>query len=227
MNEDPERVRAQCNRCGGDKNQIVLHVHRDEWNENLGSQQEAGSIHHGYDDYRLLKCAGCDSISLRHESWCNDWGCEPNIARYPPALSRKLPDWLNCENSLRFIFDETFVPRLLRQIYKAYHSQSYALAAMGIRALVEQTMIDKIGDKGSFMANLKGFEAAGNLSSVQREFLETTLELGHAAIHRGYEPTAEDVRRSLDITEPILETVYIHEGHAIHLRKSVPSRKKS
>lgn len=222
---DIDTIKAHCNRCGGEKNQFVLHAHRDEWHENIGSEEHPGPIHHGFDDYRLMKCGGCDSISLRHESWCNDWGCDPCLSYYPPARSRRLPQWIEGMDGLRFVFKHTFVPRLLRQIYTAYHSQSYALAAMGIRALVEQTMIDKIGDKGNFGTNLKEFEAAGYLSAVQRKFLETTLELGHAAIHRGYEPTTEDIRRSLDITEPILETVYIHEGHAEHLQKSVPSRK--
>ncbi|MGJ8678401.1 MAG: DUF4145 domain-containing protein [Akkermansiaceae bacterium] len=220
-------IKVHCNRCSGEKNHKTLHTERDDWSEDIGIPEAPGPIMHGFDDYKLVRCCGCDSISLRHESWCNDWGCDSAITSYPPERSRKLPKWLEGTAGIRFVLSETFVPKLLRQIYSAYHSKSYALAAMGIRALVEQVMVDKVTDKGSFVTNLKNFQEAGYLSKVQREFLEATLELGHAAIHRGYEPTEEDIRRSLDMTEPILETVYIHEGHASHLEKSVPKRKKA
>lgn len=224
MSTEIATIRSHCNRCGGEKNQSVLHSVRDDWSENIGTPEEPGPIQRGFEDYKLLRCRGCDSVSLRHESWSNDYGPESYISYYPSARSRNLPEWIEGEYGLRFILSQTFVPNLLRQIYSAYHAGSYALAAMGIRALVEQVMIDKVGDNGTFIANLSKFHDAGYLSSAQRNFLEVTLELGHAAIHRGYEPTAEDIRRSLDMTEPILETVYIHEGHAEHLQKSVPKR---
>jgi hypothetical protein len=220
-----DTIKAHCNRCGGENNQAVLHQLQDEWNQNLGTPEAPGPIQHGFDNYAVLRCRGCDSVSFRHESWCNDYGDEVFVSFYPPTRRRDLPQWVNGMDSLRFSMSQTFVPSLLGQIYSAFHAGSFAIAAMGIRALVEQMIIDKVGDKGSFGANLDAFAQAGYLSKVQRASLEATLELGHAAIHRGYEPSADDVRRALDISEPLLETVYIHEGHAEQLEKTVPKRK--
>jgi hypothetical protein len=222
-----QTIRSNCNICSGEKNQLILHHEIDESNEDIGTKEAPGPMIRFCDDYKLLRCCGCDSVSLRHEAFCSDSGEDPHVTSYPSARSRRLPQWIEGLAGVRFILSQTFVPSLLRQIYSAYHSRGYALAAMGIRALVEQVMIDKVGDNGGFNVNLKKFEEAGYISKVQRDFLGTTLELGHAAIHRGYEPKEEDIRRSLDMTEPILETIYIHEGHAHQLEKSIPKRNKN
>ena len=143
MTGEADTIKAHCNRCGGEKNHRVLHHQRDEWREDMGTPEEPGPIQRGFEDYNLLRCCGCDSVSLRHESWCNDYGDESAVSYYPPARSRRLPQWIGGMDGLRFIMSQTFVPKLLRQIYSAYHSRSYALAAMGIRALVEQVLKER------------------------------------------------------------------------------------
>jgi hypothetical protein len=71
---------------------------------------------------------------------------------------------------------------------------------------------------------LDQFEKVGYLSERQRTVLDTILEAGHASIHRGWEPTEDDIRTLLDITESVIENVYFHEARAAHLEKAVPKR---
>ncbi|WP_375166584.1 DUF4145 domain-containing protein [Bradyrhizobium sp. USDA 4532] len=59
---------------------------------------------------------------------------------------------------------------------------------MGIRSALEQIMIFKIGDKGSFNKNLDAFQQGGFISALQREAMRATLDVGDAAMHR-------DIRR--------------------------------
>ena len=99
------------------------------------------------------------------------------------------------------------------------------LAAMGVRAAIESILIDTVGDQGSFTKNLKAFEAKGLVSGVQRERLETILDAGHATIHRMYRPRASDLIILIDITEHIIESVYLHEGKVSALKKRIPARK--
>ena len=213
-----------CNACMLKTNHELIYTQKNKWSEDVDDAENCPPFH-GWDEYSFVRCLGCDSFRFIHEAW--DAGCDlPYTNYYPSTISRPLPKWLNGESGLRFVLSQTFVPTLLRQIYRAYHAQSYALAAMGIRSIIEQMMIDIVSDKGSFEKNLSNFQQQGYISLKQKEFLQKTIELGHAAIHRGHQPTAEDIRRSLDITEPILETVYVHEGHADHLGQSTPRRKK-
>jgi hypothetical protein len=50
--------------------------------------------------------------------------------------------------------DDAALGSLLHEIYQAVHGGQYRLAAMGIRALLEQIMVSKVGDLGSFEKQL-------------------------------------------------------------------------
>jgi hypothetical protein len=106
----------------------------------------------------------------------------------------------------------------------AVQNDSRRLAAMGIRAALESVMIEKVGDRGNFKANMIAFQEAGYLSLRQAISLESILEAGHATIHRGWEPTNDDITTLLDITESIIESVYLHENRVRALDKNVPKR---
>ena len=76
---------------------------------------------------------------------------------------------------------------------------------MGIRAALENVMVNKVDDTGIFNTNMDAFQAAGYLSVRQKFNLETILEAGHATIHRGWVPTDDDIITLLDISESIIE----------------------
>jgi hypothetical protein len=81
---------------------------------------------------------------------------------------------------------------LTTEIYVAVEHRLYTLAAMGIRATFENLMKEKVGDR-PFKALVNEFQKAGYLSPRQALSLDVIIEAGHAAIHRGWNPTDEDV----------------------------------
>jgi hypothetical protein len=98
---------------------------------------------------------------------------------------------------------------------------------MGIRALLESLMIKKVGDKGTFATNLDAFVSAGHVSRGQKEMFESTLELGHAAMHRGFVPTAAVPVACLDATEHVVQSLSVFPTQSAELRKAIPKRKKT
>ena len=96
---------------------------------------------------------------------------------------------------------------LMTEIYVAVEHRLYTLAAMGIRATLENVMKEKVGDR-PFKALVNEFQKAGYLSTRQALGLDVIIEAGHAAIHRGWKPTDEDVSTLLNITETLIELVY-------------------
>ena len=216
---------AHCNKCLNETNHHIVFTHSDDWSEALEESTKNDEITiYGKCVYELLKCCGCDTKRILFTSWFSehtdlDGRSIPTLTYYPPIVNRKMPDWL--ANRV-FADGDHFVARLLRQIYDASTTGCYALAAMGIRALLEQTMIDKIADQGSFKKNLDKFQSAGYVGTNQRQTLETTLELGHAAIHRNFNPSGDDIRVALEITEGILSSVYVQDGEARALKGRIP-----
>lgn len=52
------------------------------------------------------------------------------------------------------------------------------------------------------------------------------LEAGHAATHRGWEPQENDIKTILEITEHLIEDIYIHHDSASKLEKVLPRRQR-
>lgn len=169
--------------------------------------------------YDLLECAGCKDISLRMVLKHID--DTKSVHYFPSPASRKVPDWLSVGYVARPLGS------LLHEIYQATRGGQLRLAIMGIRALIEQVMVQKVGDKGSFLKNLDAFQQAGYVSLVQRDALNDILDAGHAAIHRAYQPKAKDIQIALDITEGVLAAIYVHADAAKEVSERVPARRKT
>ena len=214
------RLTAHCNRCGGDTNHTSLKVVDDPWDQDIG---------HGYSicgssTHNLLKCAGCGEIKLRVTSWFSE---ETDIegapivkeAFYPPAISRPKPRWFNMLDS------EWHITKLLNEVYTATYNDAKSLASMGLRAVIEAVMIDKVGDNNSFARNLEKFQSQGYVSRIQKESLIAALELGHASIHRGYEPSNDQLDTAIDIVEGLIHQLYLLPRDVEHAKNKIPGRK--
>jgi hypothetical protein len=113
---------------------------------------------------------------------------------------------------------------LLEEIYTATQNNLPRLALMGVRALLEQVMILKVGDHGVFRENLKKFQEVGYASTIQFDALDRILDAGHAVIHRMYAPEQSDLDTALDVMEGILAAIYVHDRKVQDLE--IPERFK-
>jgi len=111
---------------------------------------------------------------------------------------------------------------LLEEIYIATQNDCPRLAIMGVRAVLEQVMIVKVGDQGTFGGNLKAFADAGYVSVVQYDTLKVILDAGHAVTHRGFSPKKEHLNAALDVMEGILAALYVHDEDVKRLE--IPNR---
>ncbi len=222
-----EVVKAHCNKCLGWKNLQVVHREQTSWSEDLDDQQ--GVSIYGGDTWTLLKCLGCDEVRLQHTSWFSedtDPDGQPAIHTewFPPSITRQMPIWRRQVFPFSVKLQE--LNGLTGEIYGALSIGAHRVAAMGIRALVERVMVDLVGDKGTFQSTTKAFFAAGFVAPFQQEMFENTLvEAGHAAMHRGFEPTAETVNTLLDIVEGVMNTIYYQPMLAAEAQKTIPGRR--
>jgi hypothetical protein len=194
--------------------------------------------------HKLLSCRGCETVCMIHKQFgTHDDEILEEIEHlpdeelenapsprgtfvrvYPSRVSRKEPDWLEWLEMLGNT-DEWKLVALLREIYAAVDGGQHRLAAMGIRALLEQVMITKIGNIGGFDKKLDLFQEAGFISSVQRDAMRTTLDVGDAAMHRAFVPESATLNICLDIVEGVMSVIYSHRREAEKVKKAVPPRK--
>jgi len=220
-----EIIKAYCNKCCGERRHEVLHSEERTWEDEVDPYVSIN----GGNIYDMIKCCGCENVALRHRSWFSedmDEQGQPvvNTMYYPPATFRQEPRWI-FQLMLVLPIDNNFVADLLKEIYVALRNDSCRLAVMGIRALLEQVMIDKVGDQGSFKQNLNKFEKEGFVSKSQREVLEPVLDAGHATMHRAFKPSRSDLVSLMDVTENIIESIYINQERVREIKKKIPPRK--
>lgn len=191
---------------------------------NVLSEVDRSDPEEGIDTYYLIECAGCGAVSMAN---IYNYGGDQDEARYYPSpISRREPDWVW---KLSFFAgrDEGKLGSLLTEIYQAVRGKQYRLAVMGIRAFLEQLMIIKTGDQGSFDKNLDAFTKEGYISKIQRSAMSDILDSGHAVIHRMHLPTEEDLNIALEIMESITAAIYFHGGAAKEAAARVPPRTKA
>ena len=95
---------------------------------------------------------------------------------------------------------------------------------MGIRAALESVMRDKVGDKENFRKYIEAFRECGYLTLRDEGMVNTVIEAGHAASHRGWNPTSENILTALEILDALIVKIYHHEPRAERLEREVPPR---
>ena len=219
-------TKSFCNECVGERNHTILHA------ETQSGSDEAQDYHWTI-KYETLKCLGCDTILLRRTGTDSDSSSEQSVDLFPPTVFRRKPEWLSELSGLfPFDTDKKFLPDLIHELYICIQNDCRRSAAMAVRALLEQVMIDKVGDQKTFKDNIAAFQAKGFILPPQREFLETAIEAGNATIHRAFKPSRQDLIALVDIAENVVKSVYIN-GHRAKkradelkaLKKRIPPRK--
>lgn len=170
------KITAPCSRCLTRTFQVVLHSEdrKDAWDDD--------------EKYEVLECSGCGRVSFARRLLMFDHDEDKQIEEvdyFPAPVSRGLPAWV-----MKLPAD---LEDLVLEIYQVVWSGQHRLALMGIRALLEQVMVSKVGDQGRFARNLDAFFEEGFISRVQRDAMSAILDAGHASIHRMYKPTEEDL----------------------------------
>lgn len=114
---------------------------------------------------------------------------------------------------------------LMLEVHAASAAGLHALAAMGIRAVVDVVCKDQLGgDAGSFAAKIKALRDAGHMTEVQHTALLAVVDAGHAAAHRGFIPDPGSVRAMMGALGHLLQSLYVLQDLAIDLGRVTPRR---
>jgi hypothetical protein len=173
----------------------------------------------------LIECCGCGRIST---AWQRRWfdGSDVDNDFYPAPITRRQPLWVLGLVIGRHGKDKQAIGGILAEVYQAVANGRRRLAAMGIRAALEQVMIATVGDLRTFDEKLDAFQNEGYISLVQRDAMRATLDVGDATMHRGHLPSEKDLNLALEIVEGVFAPIFAHKDKAQKLGDAVPPRKR-
>jgi hypothetical protein len=184
-----------------------------------------------FDDYQIIMCRGCDTISFRQISWFSeDWNPYHNGETYYQYPERKL------KKSLEIQRLPSEVDSLYHEVIDAYNVGAYTLAAGGLRALIEAVCSTKGIKKGNVpneksdgsiefkrKTNLEGkifgLQESGYISIKQIDVLHELRFLGNVALHEIKKPAQDQIEVAFKIIESLLENIFGMEHKSKMLKK--------
>jgi hypothetical protein len=114
---------------------------------------------------------------------------------------------------------------LFFEVISAWDRGLFILALSGVRTLIDRYIVKKIGDIGNFQAKLSRMLDNKHINQKQFELLNTVIEAGNAAGHRGFKPEKEMLTSLLMVVEDIMSLEY-KTLKFDEYKKSIPPRAK-
>ena len=193
------------------------------------------------DNYQIIKCQGCESISFRHRSWFSeydDYDCDGStVWLYPKRSERTLPfkDFRNVPTKIRRIYGETI---------ECFNNEYFTLCAAGLRAIVEGICAEqgiknglveeeqkdgskKIVRRKNLRGKISGLYEKRILTKNNSEILHEHRFLGNEAVHELSQPSIDELNLAIEIIEHTIDSLYEIPKKAIELQKIKAKRKKT
>lgn len=214
--ESGKTVKISCNSCSQSTNHKVLHNHKISATQDLNAH---GAMIDWCDNYQILKCDGCETVTFRHQSWFSedydyeDNECLPREIFYPKRNTESIQhqDYSNVPPSLDVLYRETV---------DSFNNGSYILTSAGLRALVEGICAElKIADgpvannnkivrKRNLEGKINGLHETSILTQKSAAALHEHRFLGNEALHELSQPSTKELRLAIEIIDHTLKTVF-------------------
>ncbi len=199
-----EKRRIYCNSCKNGTWHEVMASHIQEREDDLWGYAQRF-------DAEILRCCGCELLSFRlvkHPFAFQDKKDKPDEEIYPEREFNK--------RQRRFFWH---LPKAVHTLYNetvaAHDSELHLLSTVGLRALIEAIVADKLA-KTQYGKSLDSkIDALAPL--FEPEVINTLHDfskMGNRAIHDHIAPDRLDVHRALYVVEGIMEYFYSIADHA-------------
>jgi hypothetical protein len=222
-----EIVYTHCNNCGKKMNHQILKNYCERGTVTLDSEPDLkyGTRYYTEDfsnDYQIIKCSGCDTVSYRstecsfeHQEFENNG---PREERFPPLEKR---------TRKKFKYMPAILIKIYQEVIVSYNNDNFILCASGIRAILEGICKDKGTNVKHLNLNkkIKRMVEKGFVSQHHESILHKLRFLGNEVLHELQKPTLEEINAALDIIEHIAEDLYEIPGKAEILKQRTPVKR--
>ena len=165
-----------------------------------------------YDDYEISVCQGCGSVSFVHQSRFSgdmDWDpitgetfLIPTVNVYPPRLEgfNKIEQTVTFPPKLKQVYSET---------YTAIATESWIMAAVGMRTIIELICIDKLISGSNLEQKINKLQSQAFVSKDITDLLHGVRFLGNDAVHKIDIPKREELNSAWNLINNLLGSIYV------------------
>lgn len=228
------KSRELCIKCATNTNHEIVANHLLHWEQEVSTNPYQPFSVDGSEDYHMIKCLGCDSISLKHVSFFSE-DYDPTDAEGGARVT------LYPKRNKHTVAEQSFpqLPPDLKRIYRetidCFNNESYTLAAAGLRALIEGLCAElgvkdgptENGKRNSdLFGKINGLAEKKYLTDSDAEALHEHRILGNEAVHKLSQPSMDEIRLAVKIVEHTLSATLEIPNLQATLRAKRASRVK-
>lgn len=197
-------VKCFCSVCNQNTHHTVIASH------SIGAESDDDFWWH--QDYRMVKCCGCDNVSFDietvDESTVDYDPVDGNEILVPQHTSYPVKEGLigYLDNTWNFPGD---VYGIYKETIDALNGECFRLAAAGFRAIIEAICNDKKIGLKNLEAKINALKKSGYITEADRNRLHTVRFMGNDAVHQIARPDRESLMLVLEIINGILTNLYI------------------
>ena len=209
LNKTKDKVyQIPCSRCLNSTHHKVLQ------SADVSGIWLPGSIHYT-DEYQIVQCQGCDTISFRKNSTnSEDYDTfempdgttediyEDHVDIYPSRIAGRTKvkrHWL-LPHQVNRMYDET---------HSSLSNKLSTLGSVGIRVLVESVCIEKQAIGKNLKEKINDLVAKGVLTESGATILHGLRDLGNESAHEMKSQDEESIDLAMDVVENLLQSVFI------------------
>lgn len=201
-----KRYRVLCATCDHETNHLVV-----QSAEYTSEYRESGFSVYSWDEYQIVECAGCETVSFRHasrnseDSFYDEGGDEhliPTVNLFPHRLAGRRE--LDHSHFLPFA-----VGRIYRETLSALRASMPVLAGIGMRALIEAICADKAAVGSNLERKIDDLASKGIISKEGVEILHSLRLMGNKAAHEVKHHSMDALSTGFGVVEHALLGVYI------------------
>lgn len=208
------KTKELCIKCTTTTNHVVVANHLLSWEQDVSVNAFDSFTVDGHEDYQMIKCLGCDSISLKHESYFSenfdptDKNGGARITIFPKRNKHTIAE-------RNFLELSPELKRIYRETIDCFNNESYTLAAAGLRALIEGLCFNLNVTDGpttdgnranTLIGKINGLAERKFLTPSDAEALHEHRILGNEAVHNLSQPSMDEIRVAIKIVEHALSS---------------------
>lgn len=149
---------------------------------------------------------------------------------FPQPIEGEFPGFFNGASATQYPewYDklDDKMKALLSEIDISMRNDLSALPMMGLRALLESVMVERVSDEGGFETKLGLFEKNGYVTPQHADAIRKVLDAGHASMHRTYFPNTDDLKTCVEVVKHLLHGVYVLHPKVQNMAANTPPRPK-
>lgn len=218
-----EKIKVLCSNCNSETNHFALQSVDTSGMELVDTLNDMDIWIRWSDNYQIVQCNGCETISFRHKSWFSEY---EGLGDGQDGTQVKLYPFRTTEtlSEKDFYCIPVHLKRIYRETISSFNNELFTLCAAGLRGITEgicsdqnitdgPVEINKNGEirivrKSDLRAKIAGLTEKGILSQNSSIVLHEHRFLGNDAVHELAQPSIDELKIALHIIEHTLEELY-------------------